>query len=180
YAEGIHLHDPDENGIVTVKDSDLHAFPELYISGFGWMSFEPTQIGQTETGTSFDLRMSAYVSASAVALILLILVINKFIYPVFAEKLFLYRVKKSSDEKSVEMIFVKIRKLFGLEPCTTSAETGKYIREVYGMDIDSTVEIFDRVIYGGEKIENTLRNDVLSVYTKLFEMKKEENKKSGK
>ena len=77
------------------------------------------------------------------------------------------------------MIFVKIRKLFGLEPCTTSAETGKYIREVYGIDIDSTVKIFDRVIYGGEKIGEELGNDVLSVYTKLFEIKKEE-KKSGK
>lgn len=179
YAEGIHLHDPDENGIVTVKDSDLHAFPELYISGFGWMSFEPTQIGQAETGTSFDFKMSAYVSAAAVFLILLILVFNRFIYPFLAEKLFLYKVKKSSDEESVEMIFVKIRKLFGLEPCTTSAETGKYIREVYGIDIDSTVKIFDRVIYGGEKIGEELGNDVLSVYTKLFEIKKEE-KKSGK
>lgn len=39
YAQG----EPNiQNSIYTVRERDLHAWPEVYFSGFGWIEFEPT------------------------------------------------------------------------------------------------------------------------------------------
>lgn len=176
YAEGINLHDPDENGIVTVTDSDLHAFPELYISGFGWMSFEPTQISSSSTKASFDIRMSVVVSVAAVLIILFIILYDVFIRTKISEKIFFLKLRKATPEKSVELIFIRIRELLELDKSKTSAETGEYIREVYGLDSDRVVEIFDSIIYGGESAGENIKRDALEFYTKLAEIKKEEKK----
>lgn len=178
YAEGIHLHDPDENGLITVKDSDLHAFPELYISGFGWMAFEPTQLSNVSEGSGFDYKMSVLLAVAALILILFILFYDRYIHPFASEKIFESRIKKVSDEKSVEMIVVRIRKKLELEESTTSAEIGNHISEIYGIDMNSTVADFDRAVYGGEKINAASRTAALDIYSRLIELQKAEKKKS--
>ncbi len=167
YAEGIHLHDPDENGITTVYDSDLHAYPELYISGYGWMAFEPTSLSNTGRKPDFDFRMSVLLGIAAFLIILFILFYDRIIYPYISEKIFMFRIKKMSDEKTVEAVFVRLRKRLGLDNSMTSAQTGKYVREVYGTDMSMTVEDFDRAVYGGEKTGTEARERAVALYLEL-------------
>ena len=68
------------------------------------------------------------------------------------------------------------RKILGLEESATSAEVGKYILDLYGINMNSTVDDFDRAVYGGESLNAESRNTVLGIYEKLRELKKEERK----
>lgn len=180
YAEGIHLHDPDEDGIITVRDSDLHAFPELYISGFGWKSFEPTQLGSTETKSSFDYRMSVMLAIAAFLIIVFVLFFDRVFYPWLSEEIFNIRLKKATDEKAVEMTVTRLIKKLGLENSCTSSETGKYVLEMYGVDMSGTVADFDRIVYGGGSAEGQCRENAVNMYhrvTELIAAEKKANKK---
>lgn len=43
YTEGFVCDEPiDQTGCYFVRANDAHAYPEVYIAGFGWMTFEPT------------------------------------------------------------------------------------------------------------------------------------------
>ncbi len=195
YAEGIHLHDPVDMSaqtgspagsfslgrlFYTVTDSDLHAFPELYISGYGWKSFEPTQIDTAEEHSSFDYRMSVVMGITALLLIVFILFFDKVFKPYFAEKIFFMKLKKASNEKSVSMIVTRIRKKLGLGPSTTSAETGKYVLDVWGTDMSGTTEAFDAAVYGGQKIDEASKNAAVDLYNRLTELMKEKKKAEKK
>lgn len=180
YAEGIHLHDPDEEGIITVRDSDLHAFPELYISGFGWKSFEPTQLGSSESKSEFDYKMSVMLAIAAFLIIVFVLFFDRFFYPWFSEEIFSIRLKKASDEKAVEMTVTRIIRKLGLENSSTSSETGKYVSEMYGVDMSGTVADFDRIIYGGEKAESQSRENAVNLYRRITELIAAEKKANKK
>lgn len=177
YAEGIHLHDPNENGVISVSDSDLHAFPELYISGYGWKSFEPTQLGAAETGSSFDLRMSLLLALTAVLIIIFILFYDRFIFPYVSEKIFGIRLKNAGNEKALEMIFIRLRKQLGLEKSVTTSEMARYISDVYNTDIQSTAENFDRVIYGGQTADDNAKSEASAIYAQIKELVAGEKKK---
>lgn len=42
YVEGYRVIEKDEDGIYHVYSSNAHAWTEVYIDGYGWMTFEPT------------------------------------------------------------------------------------------------------------------------------------------
>jgi len=191
YAEGLHLHDPYSEATlpamsgssgklpglyISVTDSDLHAFPELYISGYGWKSFEPTQIAEAVEESSFDYRMSVVMGVIALLLIIFVLFFDRRIKPYFSEKIFFHRLKKASDEKSVSMIVSRIRKKLGHAESMTSAETGKYVLDVYGTDMSATVADHDAAVYGGKKVGEGSKEAALEVYSRLTELMKEQKK----
>ncbi len=196
YAEGLHLHDPYSQSTlpamsgssgklpalyISVTDSDLHAFPELYISGYGWKSFEPTQIDEVVSEeSSFDYRMSVVMGVIALLIIIFILFFDRRIKPYFSEKIFFHRLKKASDEKSVSMIVSRIRKKLGLAESMTSAETGRYVLETFGTDMSSTVADHDAVVYGGKNIGEGSRAAALEVYNRITELMKEQKKSAKK
>ncbi|WP_044973797.1 transglutaminase-like domain-containing protein [Ruminococcus sp. HUN007] len=199
YAEGLHLHDPYDEApssvvsssgrklpglYVSVTDSDLHAFPELYISGFGWKSFEPTQLSVAEEKSSFDYRMSVVMAVTALALIIFILFFDRKIRPYFSEKIFFSRLKRASNEKSVSMIVSRIRNKLGLDSSMTSAETGRYVLELFGTDMTATVNDYDAAVYGGQKLNEEARKAAEELYSRLTEMirekKKAEKRRMGK
>ena len=172
YAEGIHLHDADENGIVTVRDSDLHAFPELYIAGYGWMSFEPTQLGVQESKSDFDYLVSVMLALSAVTLIVLVVLWNKIFGPALSEYIFSLRIKKSSDEKAVELVMNRIRKILKISSGKTSGEVSDFVKEFYGIDINDMAAEYDSIVYGGLKNGRMSGDRAFEIYLKLKEISK--------
>ena len=74
------------------------------------------------------------------------------------------------------MIVSRIRKKLGLAESMTSAETGKYVLEVYGTDMSATVADHDAAVYGGKKVGEGAKAAALEVYSRLTELMKEQKK----
>ena len=120
--------------------------------------------------------MSVVMGVFALLLIIFVLFFDRKIRPYFSEKIFFHRLKNASDEKSVSMIVSRIRKKLGLAESMTSAETGKYVLEVYGTDMSATVEDHDAAVYGGKKVGEGAKAAALEVYDRLTELMKEQKK----
>lgn len=169
YAEGIHLHDADpKTGKIIVRDSDLHAFPEAFISGYGWMSFEPTQLEVAEK-SSYDTKIMIILICCTLALIIFILLFSKYIMPVMSETLFNIKVKKSSDEKKIELILNRIRKKLKFDDSLTSNEISDIIISEYGIDMGNMATDFDAAVYGNKKVDDDAASSAIKIYEEMKE-----------
>jgi len=56
-----------DNGLYTVRNSDAHAWPELYFPGAGWLRFEPTPAVRTGTAPSYTVPAAAPVPDATTA-----------------------------------------------------------------------------------------------------------------
>src|SRR5690606_20553485 len=45
-AVGYLLPEPDGNGTYTVTEAEAHAWPEVYLTGRGWVAVEPTDVSR--------------------------------------------------------------------------------------------------------------------------------------
>ena len=176
YAEGVHLDSSDGKNVIIVTDSDLHAFPELFIAGYGWMTFEPTQVSVADT-TFWDKYMfTTVIIASVFVLIVLLILFRIYLYPYLCDRIFRYRVGKSSYEDAVIITAEKIRKYSKADTSASSDEVASLIEEKYNFDVCKIFKIFDSIVYGKENISQADFNDVSDEYTKLMSVIKEYNK----
>ena len=58
---------PDDSGKFTVTTSDAHAWVEVYFTGVGWIAFDPTPLGGTDTTRTVTLPWAPHVTAGASA-----------------------------------------------------------------------------------------------------------------
>ena len=62
YSEGYVADEIDEeSGMYIIREKDAHAYPEIYIAGYGWMIFEPTVATLKES--QWDIMMKNIYSA---------------------------------------------------------------------------------------------------------------------
>ncbi|MBE6853705.1 MAG: transglutaminase domain-containing protein [Ruminococcus sp.] len=177
YAEGVKLGEPENDSIITVRDSNLHAFPELYISGYGWMSFEPTQIDYADEDETFEIDMSYIFVAIALVSIIIIVLFSVFGLPALSEKIFEGKVSRSSDSKAIELIFNRIRKVLGLDKSLTSKEVTLYVAENYQIKIAPVAYEFDSVVYGSNEAGKNAKECAMESYCQLRELLKKEKKR---
>ena len=57
----------DETGRWSVRQSDAHAWPELYFEGFGWVPFEPTPAARTGTAPSYTVASDPAATSTSTA-----------------------------------------------------------------------------------------------------------------
>lgn len=183
YVEGFVADEWDpETGNYLIREKDAHAFPEVYISGYGWMVFEPT----VEFGGSQD-KFSIFFSSIFNKIKNIVSAIWRFILdmPFWFKLLFIpyivfsllfviwlyfwirrsiWKNKVLSEEKSqaISMVFAKISNLLkkiGLEIDKHETPSCYAIRifEASGIDLLGFVESFSKCKYGGiEPDEKTI------------------------
>ncbi|MBR3629240.1 MAG: transglutaminase domain-containing protein, partial [Oscillospiraceae bacterium] len=104
-----------------IKARDAHAFPEVYISGFGWMSFEPTvPADEVEDTTAENMNVMRW-GFVMLALALIVLVIW-LLLPAIREKLFRRSLQKMTPEQAASAIFCRMRKTMRLPDSTSVKE----------------------------------------------------------
>lgn len=123
YVEGFVANEFDENSNkYIVRAKDAHAFPEVYISGYGWMAFEPT-VGisdESNDGVTYKIKkisdkISKLISNLSVKnTILIFVVISIFIiiviymYKNLKEKFWMHKISRYSNDVIIKEIFKKI------------------------------------------------------------------------
>jgi len=203
YVEGFVANEWDpEVDKYFIREKDAHAFPEVYISGYGWMVFEPTVgINRSNSGINaffealfkkikslavgiwnFVAVMPLWVKMLFVPYIIFFIYISIWLF--FRIRRSIWRKKVLNNEKSKEIsaIFAKISNLLnkiglGIEKHETPSVYAARVLESSGLDLLDFVENFNRYKYGGlEPDEKT----ILSAMEKYEETRQVVKMKIGK
>ena len=174
FCVGYNMTEPNENGdrkfnyVVTTKDA--HAFPELYIKGYGWMSFEPTiaDVAEEEDDTSAtDLLTRAGLIILALSLLILAAVM---LYPRISHKVFLILSKKKTPTETVRAAMKRICRMYGIEGGCTSKEAAELAAAYSGTDISNIARSFDKAVYGEQDLSEEEKNIIMEEYIQAYNM----------
>lgn len=168
YVEGFIADEVDEYGYYTVRETDSHAFPEVYISGIGWMTFEPTVSSQEVTvekaDSSADKKQSfnwyifknkyAYIIAISVIVVFTLLFLLRL---KILEALFRINLIFKNYNKKIMLLFKHIRKLISKkhnleEDKLSSKKVKDIVLSYYNIDISLITDNFDKLCYGEKNI----------------------------
>lgn len=180
YCEGYNMSQMYANGTLNtnfiVTGNDAHGFPELYIRGFGWMSFEPTVAGDDtlqQGTTASDALARAGVIILITALVLLACIMC---YPVVSHKIFVFRYSRKSPNEAVVAVMNRIYRLSGKDAGYTSQELAEFMSAEWGTDIFNTAELFDRAVYGGAVLSEIDKENAMDSYIVTYKILKEKKR----
>ncbi|NLT08871.1 MAG: transglutaminase domain-containing protein, partial [Ruminococcus sp.] len=183
YCEGFLVDEPftgsgeyqDVNYVITPQHA--HAYPELYINGYGWLGFEPTIADSAPKAEKRSLAQTL-MTAGLILLALLILGIIFFIlYPTISHKFFLSRSHRKNANDTIKAIMRRIAKLYGISGVFTSHEVAEKVMEISGAGIFNTASLFDAAVYGEVTLSDEQKNKAIAEYIEAFCAFKETKKK---
>lgn len=183
YVEGFVADEFDEeSNRYVVREKDAHAFPEIYISGYGWMTFEPTvgNIDEDNVGVKYSIKkvfnniynfivkLPIWCIILILLLTILIIILGVFLYKKFIEYLWRYRILKCNNDVIIKEVFKKIViELEKLDIYFVNGDTytsyGDKVFKERGIIIFSVVDILNRNQYRGvipndEEIDKIFKN----------------------
>lgn len=185
-----------------VRDKHAHAFPEVYIAGYGWMVFEPTVSAEDTTGEIIEFLKNVGESIGSFVILVinifmgLPLLIRLFFIPVLIMGLLLtvkliLSIRKSMWKRrmlnipckeSIEGIYGRINKLLckigmGIKNYETPSKYSIRVLQEVGLQLECVSEIFIRTKYGD--IEPTISDVKLAMET-YIEVENDVKKRVGK
>ncbi len=128
YVQGYNLNERyqfEVEGLETnylIKVRDAHGFPEVYISGYGWLSFEPTVAinmeAEEETAENFYVMIWGFV------LLVLVMIATTlyFLMPILREKHFRRKTSRMTPQQASTAIFCHMRQILRLPDSATVME----------------------------------------------------------
>ncbi|MGN1410907.1 MAG: transglutaminase family protein [Oscillospiraceae bacterium] len=183
YVEGFLVDNPTNTlSEIDITASSSHAYPEVYISGYGWCYFEPTQsytLSEENQNNEFSQNTILIITSSTIfGLVVLTYLFMKLIYPKLYEKYFRKKVLRVSTNDGLSLIIVRIRKLCNLESSQTLEETRQSILELYKIDIQNIVEVANQTFYSNIDIAPNVVKKSLDKYIELYNTIIEVNKQN--
>lgn len=183
YCEGYNMQSQVQteegfSGYVATAN-DAHGFPELYIRGYGWMSFEPTLtdlVNESKNATTSGLARAGLILL-AMALLALVLIL---IYPAVSHKFFLHRCRKRTPGETARAVMKRICRLYGIRGEKTSHEAAEAVRKISGADITASAKLFDKLVYGGIDLDQTEKQQAVEDYIRAYEALNEARKQRRK
>ena len=180
YCEGYNMTQELESNerykYYVATSQSAHGFPELYIRGYGWASFEPTLTdapAQAQTSSTTDSLARAGAVIFAAALLVLILALFS---PVISHKFFLIRMRRKNPDETSAAVMHRICRLYGIGSASTSNEAVLKVLQSAGVDISELAEMFDKSAYGGISLNEEEKAALLADYIKVYDALKEKKK----
>ncbi len=115
----------------VIKARDAHAFPEVYISGYGWMSFEPTVPSMEMLEDAEAENQNVIRWGYAMLVFALLAGIAYFSMPHIREAFFRKRILRMQAFDSAAAIFRRMRLLEHLPESTTVRELANHSARFY-------------------------------------------------
>lgn len=174
--------------VITTRTS--HAYPQVFISGLGWVVYEPTKVvyrgttaqsSQEDDETIFDnitVDMSVIKTTVAVAAGVVLLILLFKLYPYFDELLFSFKAKRYTPQKCIIIVYNRIRKTATKQnpECLAPKDVISYCDSI-GFDITSLVDDFERVCYGMKNADDERKQNAIDTYKAYKQHKKQMKKK---
>ena len=183
YCEGYNMTKQDssnysnEGSNYIVSTEDAHGFPELYIRGYGWQSFEPTiadVVVEEDKASTTDMLTKAGIGILSVGILVMLFALA---YPFLSHKFFILRNSKRSPNEAVKAIMHRICKIYDIESANTSREVSELVYEVSHADISAVVEMFDKAAYGEVQLSEQEKETAMSEYIIAYEALRESRKR---
>lgn len=176
YAEGYNMNQPygntqssspnAPNYVIRIRDA--HGFPELYIPAIGWTSFEPTVSDNIIDYQKSDISKGIYTSGIILAVCLIAgLLLFKF-YPTIVNILFMLRIKRTDPDKTVSLVFLRVRQIFGFGKDVTAKELCQTLINEKQIDISLLRNLFEKSSYGKIRLTENDKKEVVDFYSELY------------
>lgn len=159
YTTGFLMTEPMSDGYYAIRDKHGHAWAEIYISGYGWMTFDSTPAsdeiddGMGGTQQNIDPMETMWVVfvLSAIGVLLAILIIV--FLPTIREVIFRIIFSLSKGEKKIVKLYKRTSKLLGKKSgenteAFSTVELAVLAKEKFGYDISPVTKLTEKVCYG--------------------------------
>lgn len=172
-----------------VRAKDAHAFPEIYITGFGWMVFEPTV--SSESGNDFFVwikslggkiqdfiqsvsRLFRTLPVAFKLLFIPFILLGAFyllwLFTNLRYRTWLKKTMKADGNTALKRIFARLVALlkiarFEMKKSDTPSTYAARVLDEKGIDICSLAEAYNKTRYGGYQ----LPSEELQSYLKLYQ-----------
>ena len=154
----------------SITTKDAHAFPEVYISGYGWIGFEPTMSDVTYEGAvKYNYTLMVFMALITLLLIVFAIIGYYVILPYILEKLFKKKLAKADPGSAVKMTVQRIIKLLKLDESITAGEIAEILNRCYSVNFAEISASFDSVVYGGIACSEENKNDAMRSYIAFYE-----------
>lgn len=186
YCEGYLTNEElkDSKGDYKITGNEGHAFPELYIKGYGWMTFEPTMSNflnasekTAEKSTTTEMLKNAGFIMLIIAAVLLLLLIA---LPFLIHKAFILIYKRRKPDKAVSAVMHRLCRLYDIPATNTAGEAEKLIADTSGADISATKKLFSKLEYGNIPMSEDDRKKAMADYIAAYDALRESKKKKRK
>lgn len=159
-----------KKGVYVVRKKDAHAFVEVYITGYGWMQFDPTP-------SNSRMRIMNYLTPKNITILFsLIMIFIAIIYGLLVAGRYLleynwkYRILKRDGHKAIEGILKRTLQHLQAEGFIKNTEETltqyKERLQKHGIDLSYIINLFEKSKYGltmptPEEIEEALRSYIV-------------------
>ena len=145
-----------ETGKYMIREKDAHAFVEVYIAGYGWMSFDPTpnsNIEETKEENMPGMSLPTYIRLIAIGSgIVIIILLSRGGLSYVEEKwwLIIFRLTKSQNQLEKLMLRQEMwleKKGFFRDSHETLSQYAQRLKQ-FGIDITISVKLYEAQKYG--------------------------------
>ncbi len=148
---------PDATHVIRAKHA--HAFTEVYIAGYGWLSFDATAADLNAAPDNFANAEDVISTLQRTGIILLIVaaVVVLFLYfllPIFTERHFRSRFRRQKGLPMMHKAYTRLRKQWQTPPASTIREVCALMQPLYSyrpqakQALDSLQAALEQAFYG--------------------------------
>ncbi len=183
YCEGFMPELSSRENTYIIKDTDSHAYAEVYIQNIGWLVYESTVASEynpfadmaetnVNNGPQFELDTGLVSTVLRImGLVLAVVLIGVFLFPVIDEMKFRREFSKSDPDNAAVLAYSRLSSgkatkiVRGISSKTPFEVTDK-LSDKTGTDSTPLAFMVERSVYGGDALNDEDKSQVKSVYEK--------------
>lgn len=184
YCEGYLVSQQNENSDIdanyVVTPQEAHGYPELYIEGFGWVTFEPTIVAAEQQEEKMSLSQMLMIAGIVLFIILVLAFAAIKVYSPISHKFFIVKCRKKAPEDAAKAVMYRLCRLYRISGVNTSHQAAEKITNISGAEISALADLFDAAVYGDAALDSQNKEIIINAYISAYEAFMEIKKKKKK